>query len=123
MAYSGRFNADKFIECLRDFMRYRRRPVVMIMDGHPVHKAKKVLKYIESLNGRLIIELLPPYAPEYNPDEYVFHYMKKQGVTKKPLKQGESLKSRIINDLESIKSNKCLVKSFFQAKEVTFAAA
>ena len=123
MAYSGRFNADKFIECLRDFMRYRRRPVVMIMDGHPVHKAKKVLKYIESLNGRLIIELLPPYAPEHNPDEYVFHYMKTQGVTKKPLKQGESLRSRIINDLESIKVNKRLVKSFFQAKEVTFAAA
>jgi transposase len=123
MAYSGRFNADKFIECLHDFMRYRRRPVVMIMDGHPVHKAKKVLEYIKSMNGRLKIELLPPYAPEHNPDEYVFNYMKTQGVTKKPLKKGESLKSRVIKDLEMIKGDRKLVKSFFKAKDVTFAAA
>lgn len=123
MAYSGRFNADKFIECLKDFMKWRRRPVVLIMDGHPVHKAKKVREYVASLDGKLTIELLPPYAPERNPDEYVFHYMKKQGVTKKPLKKNESLKSRVLTDLESIKKNKKLVRSFFDAELVTFAAA
>ena len=79
MAYSGRFNADKFIECLKNFMKRRRKPVVLIMDGHPVHKAKKVKEYVDSLNGKLTIELLPLYAPERNPHEYVFHYMKKQG--------------------------------------------
>ena len=123
MAYSGRFNADKFIECLKDFMKWRRRPVVMIMDGHPVHKAQKVRDYVASLNGKITIELLPPYAPEHNPDEYVFHYMKKQGVTKKPLKKDESLKSRVLSDLKSIKNNKKLIKSFFKAGPVTFAAA
>jgi len=49
--------------------------------------------------------------------------MKKQGVTKKPLRQGESLKSRVLSDLESIKNSKRLVKSFFQASPVAFAAA
>lgn len=123
MAYSGRFNGDKFIECLKDFMKYRRRPVVLIMDGHPVHKAKKVKEYIQSLDGKLTVELLPPYAPEHNPDEYVFHYMKKQGATKKPLKKDESLKSRVLADLKAIKANKKLVKSFFNAEPVTFASA
>lgn len=123
MAYSGRFNADKFIECLKDFMKRRRKPVVLIMDGHPVHKAKKLKEYVDSLNGKLTIELLPPYAPERNPDEYVFHYMKKQGVTKKPLKKDESLKSRVLTDLKFIKNNKKLVRSFFDAEPVTFAAA
>ena len=69
MAYSGRFNADKFIEFLRYFMKYQRRSVVLIMDGHPVHKSKKVKRCVDSLGGRLTIELLPPYAPEHNPDE------------------------------------------------------
>lgn len=123
MAYSGRFNGAKFIECLKDFMKMRRRPVVLIMDGHPVHKAKKVLEYVASLDGKLTIELLPPYAPEHNPDEYVFHYMKKQGVTKKPLKKDESLKSRVLTDLENIKRNKKLIRSFFYAEPVTFASA
>ena len=46
-----------------------------------------------------------------------------KGVTKKPLRQGESLKSRVLSDLESIKNNKDLVKSFFEAGPVAFAAA
>ncbi len=123
LTYSGRFNADAFISSLQDFMKYRRKPVVMILDGHPVHKSSKVKDYIASLDGKLTIEFLPPYAPEHNPDEYVFNYIKNQGVTRKPLKKDESLKSRVIADLEMIKNNKKLLKSFFLAKEVTFAAA
>ena len=123
MAYSGRFNGSKFIDCLADFMKRRRRPIVLIVDGHPVHKSGKVQDYIASLGGKITMEFLPPYAPEHNPDEYVFQYMKKQGVTKKPLKKDESLKSRVLTDLQDIKNNKALVKSFFKAAPVTFAAA
>lgn len=100
--YTGRFNADKFIECLKDFMKYRKKPVYMIMDGHPVHKAGKVKKYIEELNGRLSIFLLPPYAPDLNPDERAWNQMRHLGTSKKPLKKNESLKERAINDLQSI---------------------
>ena len=78
---------------------------------------------MESVKNRLTREFLPPYAPDRNPDEYVFHYLKKNGVTKKPLKKGESLKNRTMADLEQIKKDKKLVKSFFEAELVTFAAA
>jgi transposase len=121
--YSGKFNADKFIDCLTDFMKYRRRPVFMIMDGHPVHKSKKVKKFVESFSGRLSIYLLPPYAPDLNPDELVWNQMRHLGTSKRPLKQGERLQARAISDLELIKNNKKLVKSFFQNSEVRFAAA
>lgn len=121
--YAGRFNADKFIECLKRFMKYRKKPVFCIMDGHPVHKAKKVRSYLKSLQGRLRIYLLPPYAPDLNPDELVWHQMRHLGTSKRPLKKGESLKTRAITDLESIKENKKLVKSFFNEPSVSFAAA
>ena len=39
--YSGRFITDKFIDCLKALMKYRKRPIYIITDGHPVHKAKK----------------------------------------------------------------------------------
>lgn len=122
-AYSGRFNADTFIDCLKRLLRGRRKPLIVILDGHPVHKSKKVTEFVETVKDRLTLELLPPYAPDRNPDEYVFHYLKKQGTSKTPLKKGESLKGRTLNDLEKIKKNKALVRSFFQAKPVTFAAA
>jgi transposase len=40
--YTERFNADVFIDCLKDLLRNRRKPVFIITDGHPVHKSKKV---------------------------------------------------------------------------------
>lgn len=121
--YSGNFNADKFIECIVDFLKGRRRPVVLILDGHPVHKSAKVKKFVEQLNGKLEIHLLPPYAPDLNPDELVWNQMRNIGTSKKPLKKGESLKERAIADLETIKQNKNLVKSFFMEAHVFFAAA
>ena len=72
--YTGRFNADKCIDCFKKFMRNRKKPIFLIVDGHPVHKSKKVKKYIDSLQGRLELYLLPPYAPDINPDESVWNH-------------------------------------------------
>jgi transposase len=38
--YTHRFNADVFIECLKDLIGNRRKPIYIITDGHPVHKSK-----------------------------------------------------------------------------------
>ena len=121
--YSGKFNADVFIECLKEFMKGRQKPVFIIMDGHPVHKSKKVNSYIASTKGKLKIFLLPPYSPDLNPDELVWNYIRQTGTARTPLKKGESLLERTIIDLELIRIDKKLVKSFFQEAHVSFAAA
>jgi hypothetical protein len=41
-------------------------------------------------------------------------------VSKKPLRQNESLKSRVESDLAGVKKSKRLVRSFFQAKSVAY---
>ncbi len=112
--FDGKFNADKCIECLKSFQKGRNSPVILIVDGHPVHKSKKVTDYIESLEGKVEMVFLPPYAPDLNPDELVWNQMRNIGTSKNPLKTGESLKNRAILDLESIKRDKALIKSFFQ---------
>ncbi|MFS1523683.1 hypothetical protein ACL7TT_06135 [Microbulbifer sp. 2304DJ12-6] len=33
--------------------------MILIVDGHPVHKSKNVLDYVESQEGRLEIVFLP----------------------------------------------------------------
>ncbi len=121
--YNGKFTADKCVECFQRFLRNRKSAIILIVDGHPVHKSKKVMKYIESLEGKLEIVFLPPYAPDLNPDELVWNQMRNVGTSKKPLKEGESLMNRAIMDLEGIKRNKKLVRSFFEEQTVSFAAA
>ena len=118
--YTGTFNAARFIEKLKAFMRYRRRPVFLVLDGHPAHRAKIVAAYVQSLKGRLELHFLPGYAPDLNPDEFVWNHLRQNGVTKKPLKQNEKLKARVEQDLALIKRNPRLVRSFFRAQSVAY---
>jgi transposase len=119
--YSGKLNAARFVEFLQDLMKGRRERVFLVVDGHPSHKAKLVHACVKSFAGKLELHFLPPYAPDLNPDEFVWGYAKTNGVSKKPLQQNESLKERVISDLEAIKRDRNLVKSFFCADSVVYA--
>ena len=118
--YSGKFNAQLFISKLKAFLRNRRRPVFLVLDGHPAHRAKIVAAYVQSLEGRLELHFLPGYAPDLNPDEFVWNHLRQNGVTKKPLRQNEQLKDRVEKDLAQIKSSPRLVRSFFRADSVGY---
>src|ERR1039457_1133256 len=85
--YTGKLNAESFVVFLKNFMKGRRHKVLLVVDGHPAHKANLVKEYIAELAGRLELYFLPPYAPDLNPDEFVWNHMKNNGVSKKPLKK------------------------------------
>lgn len=118
--YTERFNATAFVKFLKAFLKGRRGPIFLVIDGHPSHRAKMVQHYVASLKGRLELHFLPGYAPELNPDEFVWNHLKKQGVSKKPLRQNESLHARVQSDLQNIKERPFLVRSFFCAPSVAY---
>jgi transposase len=70
--YMGTLNATRFVEFLKEFMKGRTYKVYLVMDGHPSHKANVVKEYVRSTKGRLELHFLPPYAPDLNPDEFVW---------------------------------------------------
>jgi transposase len=118
--YTGKLNAESFVVFLKNFMTGRRSKVLLVVDGHPAHKAHLVKAYIAALAGRLELHFLPPYAPDLNPDEFVWNHMKNNGVSKKPLKKNESLRERVEKDLVALHNNQALVASFFLAKSVAY---
>ena len=120
--YTHRFNASFFVEVLKKFSRRMRRPVFFVVDRHPVHRAKIVKKYVKSTKGRVQLYFLPPYAPDLNPDEFVWNQLKTHGLCKKPLKENESLSERVRADLKALAKNRKLMRSFFKAKSVAYPA-
>jgi transposase len=120
--YTGMLNATRFVEFLKDFRKGGRGRVFLVVDGHPSHRAKVVASYVQQCGGQLELHFLPPYAPDLNPDEFVWQYAKTNGVGKRPLKQNESLKARVAQDLAAIKAKPKLVKSFFKAPSVVYAS-
>jgi transposase len=120
--YTERLNKELFLHFLKAFLRGRRTPVMLVVDAHPAHRARLIAHYVQSLKGRLELHFLPGYAPELNPDEFVWNHLKKQGVSKQPLHPGESLRVRVHRDLERIRRAPALVRSFFRAPSVAYAA-
>ncbi len=118
--YTGRLNATMFVTFLRQFIRGRRSPVFLVVDRHPAHRARCVANYVQSLRGRLELHFLPGYAPDLNPDEFVWNYIRATGVSKRPLHRNESLRCRLESDLVAIKGDRLLVCSFFNAPTVAY---
>ena len=118
--YKGAMSAELFIAMLGQIMRRRQKPLFLILDSLPAHKAKVVHNYVKSTGGKLELYFLPGYAPELNPDELVWNYMKRTGTAKRPLIQGQCLQDCIEADLLVIQNNPALIRSFFKAPDVAY---
>ena len=67
----GGVNADVFIEFLKRLTVGATRPIFLIVDRGPAHRAKTTKAFVETLDGKLQLFFLPPYSPDRNPDELV----------------------------------------------------
>ncbi|MDR1832394.1 MAG: transposase [Fusobacteriaceae bacterium] len=54
---------------MRRLVHDSKKKVFLILDNLRVHHSTKVPKWLEKLKAEIEVFYLPPYAPEYNPDE------------------------------------------------------
>ena len=121
MITRGRVNAGVFIEFLKRLLVNASRPVFLIVDGHPTHKAKSVRSFVDSQKGKLELFYLPPYSPELNPDEYVWNDLKNRGLGRKLITSPKQLKREVLRHLRKLQKMPRLVKSFFLAPTTRYA--
>ena len=118
--YEGALNAELFVELVGEMMKYRRKPLHLVLDSLPAHKTALVKKYVASTEGRLTLHFLPGYAPDLNPDELVWSHVKRTGTARRPLQKGEKLRDKIEAQLATLQRLPNLVRSFFKAPSVAY---
>jgi transposase len=114
MTVEGRMNAEKFIEFLKRLIHNASRPVFLIVDRHPSHRAKKVLAFVRATEGRLRLFFLPPYAPDLNPDEHVWNHLKNHGVGKQAIRSRDQFRRVVLGHMRSLQRLPDLIRSFFR---------
>ena len=63
---------------LKHLLRHVRGPLIVIWDGAPIHRAQAVKDFLaQGGAARVHLEQLPAYAPELNPDEGIWSYLKR----------------------------------------------
>ena len=67
--FAGSLNAQKLLVGLEQMRRSINKPFVLIWDRSRAHRAKCVQAYLAA-HPEIVVEFLPGYAPELNPEEY-----------------------------------------------------
>ena len=71
------FKGEDVVRFLKHLMRQIPGKLLVIWDGSPIHRGQAVKEYLAGgAASRVRLEQLPGYAPDLNPDEGVWKYLK-----------------------------------------------
>jgi transposase len=71
------FNGADVVRFLKHLLRHIAGKLLVIWDGLPAHQGQSVKEFLsEGGTQRIHSERLPGYAPDLNPDEEVWNYLK-----------------------------------------------
>ncbi len=122
MVVKGRVGGEQVCEFIHRLMYRGKRPVFLILDGHPMHKSKLVKQCEQAYGGKLKLFFLPPYSPELNPDEQVGHDLKSNSLGRSEILSREDLEEKVVAHLEALKGLPKKIRSFFQLPMTKYAA-
>lgn len=124
MRYSvkdGNINGEVFVEFLRQLIRDRERPLILLADHATFHGSKLVRGFVGAHRTKLRIFFLPKRVPEMNPDEQVWNEIKNNRIGKQPVKDKKDLKKRLYSALGSLQKKTKRILSFFQLPDTRYA--
>lgn len=116
-------NSDVFIEFLKQLLRGRDKPIILIVDRVSFHKSKKVRHFVRQHRKQIRIYFLPKYSPELNPTEQVWEEVKDNHLGRQPIKNKLDLGRRARSALKSLQRNCIRIMSFFNLPETQYAGA
>src|SRR2546422_7652449 len=89
---------------LRVLLRKIKGPILLIWDGSPIHRGHEIKNFLKrGATKRLHLEQLPGYAPDLNPDEGIWNYLKRSEEHTSELQSRLHLVCRLL--LEKKKKN------------------
>jgi len=122
MVFKQRFRAAVFLKFLKRLVRQVGRKAFVIVDGHPVHRADVVKRWVAGASARLKMFYLPWYSPRLNPDELLNQDVKSNAVGRRRPADQQELISNVRGYLRSTQKQPQIVQSYFQEKDVRYAA-
>jgi transposase len=117
--FRGTLTAAVFEEFLSAMLDDFTKPIELIMDRHPAHRAASVRRFLVEHKGRIRAHYLPGYAPDMNPDEHVWAHLK--GLLRSdPLEADEDIGVVVKATMKKIQQNPARVRRFFGHPEVAY---
>ncbi len=121
--FDGRFTGAVFVDFLWRLVRQNKgRKVFLIVDGHPVHRARKVKAWLERHSEEIELFFLPGYSPELNPDEMLNQDVKSNALGRQRPRSVQELKASVRSYLRRRQRQPHIVRRYFHEAHVRYAA-
>ena len=94
---------------------------LIVWDNASIHKCKNVKRFLARNSSIIITRLLPPYAPELNPDESVWNLAKYQDLPNWCPEDEKEMRSVITKELRKLSTQSERVASAMRHAKITLA--
>jgi transposase len=122
--FTGSFSGEVFIDFLGRLLRDGGgRKVHLIVDGHPVHRAKLVSAWLGRHADRIELHFLPGYSPELNPVELLNHAVKANAAGRRRPRSADELRAELYGYLRRRQRQPAVLARFFSHPTTRYAAA
>ena len=89
--------------------------LLVIWDGNPTHRSQKIKTYLaKGATKRIQLEQLPGYAPELNPTEWVWSYLKVVELANTTCDKLEEIEVLVQNAKKRMQRKPKLIQSFIR---------
>lgn len=122
MVFDGKFTNAVFIDFLQRLLKHSASKVVLIVDGHPVHRSAAVREFVAGNAERLRLVIMPGYCPELNPDELLNQDVKTNALGKSRPTNKAELVGTVRAHLHRRQKQPHVVRNLFREKHVRYAA-
>jgi transposase len=122
--FDERFTGPLFLDFLKRLVKDNKgRKIMLILDGHPAHRARVVRDWVADCPELIELHFLPGYSPELNPAECLNQDVKTNALGKRRPINISELKADVRGFLRSRQRQPWRVARYFQERHVTYAAA
>lgn len=117
--FPGTIRAPQLVEFLQALRRQLRgRRLLIIWDGLRTHKSRLVRRWLEAQQRQVQLEFLPAYAPELNPVEQIWNYLKNREIANLCAADLGQVGDMARRRLKSMQRRASLVRSFWKQTEL-----
>ncbi len=108
----GSYDSATVVGFLRVLQRKVRGPILLIWDGSPIHRGQAVKDFLRAgAAKRLHLEQLPGYAPDLNPDEGIWNYLKRVELANDCCRDLAELRAQVIRARERLRHKREIIQA------------
>ncbi len=108
------YDANAVVAFLRILLRKIPGKILIIWDGSPIHRAQPIKDFLKrGAARRLWLEQLPGYAPDLNPDEGIWNYLKRVELANMCCPTLGALYTELIRARERLRHTRLIIRSCF----------